>query len=266
MKILATETLVLAALAQKFAAPEYAFIHHARNGTGYERRTLRTADALALNLWPSRGLELHGFEIKTSRKDWLTEKDNPSKAEDIARFCDRWWLVVGDPAIVQRGDLPSTWGLLVPKSDGSLVVAVEAPKLDVLALDRLMLASILRRLSANMVPRDALKELAKADADARFAEHKRKFDGASERDRLAERVRELETRIDQFEKRSGVRIDAWGDLDIGAAVAAVVQATHAKQIASDILDEAQEKLAGYIEGIRYVRSHYGIETRERGGK
>ena len=33
----------------------------------------RYADAIAMNLWPSRGLAVHGFEIKISRGDWQRE-------------------------------------------------------------------------------------------------------------------------------------------------------------------------------------------------
>src|SRR5438876_1169784 len=80
-----------------------------------------SADALAMSLWPSRGLELHGFEIKASRADWRTELRNPETADEIATRCDRWWIVAGSADIVTDGELPPTWGLLVPL--GSALVA-----------------------------------------------------------------------------------------------------------------------------------------------
>ena len=44
-------------------------------------------------VWPSRGLYLHGFEIKVHRNDWLRELKNPAKAEEIAGYCHFWWVV-----------------------------------------------------------------------------------------------------------------------------------------------------------------------------
>lgn len=80
---------------------------HVRSSAGFDAR--RTADALAIDTWPSKGLELHGFEVKCSRSDWLAELRQPDKAETFRRFCDRWWLVTSDRSIV-RDDLPGGWG------------------------------------------------------------------------------------------------------------------------------------------------------------
>ena len=78
-------------LAKKYAAPQYAFLEQVRNGTGGFAN--RSADAMALSLWPSRGLMLDGFEIKGYRTDWLRELKNPAKAEELAVYCNRWWIV-----------------------------------------------------------------------------------------------------------------------------------------------------------------------------
>lgn len=72
---------------------------------------------------------LHGHEVKVSRSDWLRELADPSKAEAWSRYCDRWWLVVPDKAIVKPGELPDSWGLLVLAGTG-LRAAVRAPLLD----------------------------------------------------------------------------------------------------------------------------------------
>ena len=47
-----------------------------------------SGDAVIMSLWPSRGLELHGVEIKVSRADWKREAADPAKAEAIAAYCD----------------------------------------------------------------------------------------------------------------------------------------------------------------------------------
>ena len=101
-------------------------------------------DALAMAMWRSLGLEVHGFEIKLSRSDWLREKRQPFKAEELCLYCDRWWLVLGDKDIVKDGELPPTWGLLIPRGK-SLVVSVNALKLTPISLDRVFIASILRK-------------------------------------------------------------------------------------------------------------------------
>lgn len=83
-----------------------------RNIAGYavRRGELRTADALAIDTWESKGLEIHGFEVKCSRSDWLTELKQPEKSEPFRRFCDRWWLVTSSKDIVKPGELPAGWG------------------------------------------------------------------------------------------------------------------------------------------------------------
>jgi hypothetical protein len=211
-----SEAALIVLLKERFGAPEYAFLPHVRNGTGYTRRVTRTADALAFGLWPSRGLDLHGFEIKSDRQDWLHEKETPEKAEEIARFCDRWWLVVGAEDIVQPGELPPAWGLIVPRGE-KLVVKVEAAKLEAKPLDRAQLAAILRRAAECVVPRaeiDAELELArKAGED--LATKQAAWTHAHEARELAE----LQRRVAEFEAASGVEIDRWrGARSIGEAV------------------------------------------------
>ena len=57
----------------------------------------RWADAVAMSLWPSRGLHLHGFEIKASRSDWVKELKRVSslwikqRDPDSAAFASFEW-------------------------------------------------------------------------------------------------------------------------------------------------------------------------------
>src|SRR4051812_49014156 len=99
------------ALQKRHAPPEWAYFEEMRNGTGYARGA-RTADALAFSLWPSRGLELHGIEVKVHRSDWLREKGDPDKAEEIGKFCERWWLATTEGVVADVGEIPSAWGWL----------------------------------------------------------------------------------------------------------------------------------------------------------
>jgi hypothetical protein len=79
------------ALERRYCAPEWCLMHEAANGTGFSGK--RYADCVAMNLFPSRGLAIHGLEIKVSRSDLTKELKNPNKADEIAQYCDLWYVV-----------------------------------------------------------------------------------------------------------------------------------------------------------------------------
>lgn len=119
----------------------------------------RVCDFMALDCWQGRDIyPLHGFEIKGSRSDWLTELRQPDKAETFKRYCHRWWLVVSDQRIVRDGELPRDWGLLVV-TGGRLRQVQAAAKLHpepmpwpmVVAFTRAV-AKTARRVAADSVP------------------------------------------------------------------------------------------------------------------
>lgn len=247
-------------LRDRYAAPEWALMEEVASGTGYLRKTTYS-DALAFNLWPSRGLTLHGFEIKVSRSDWRRELDDPSKSSIMQSFCDRWWLVVGDSNIVQPGELPAAWGLLVPKGKG-LKVAVDAPELEKprKEWDRAFVAALVRRCSEGHVPEDIVGELARArvqEAEERFTA---RVEG--ERKTWESRMQTLENIIHNFEQASGVDIRrSWELGRIGEAVrcllagnpsyAAVLDGV--AQRAEDVARQAREHAAA----LRLVEKHKG---------
>ncbi len=132
-------------IAAAHAPPEWACFPEVANGTGAHAR--RHADALAMNLYPSRGLEIRGFEIKVSRGDLRRELKNPEKAESVARFCDSWWIVA--PAdVCKLEDLPLAWGLMVPTEKGLRTLrAATALHHDRVEPTRAFLAAVLRGAS-----------------------------------------------------------------------------------------------------------------------
>ena len=108
--------------------PAAVLLPQVRNAAGFD--ATRTADAIVMNLWPSRGLHLEGFEVKCSRADVLKELRDPSKAEAFSRYCEKWWLVVASECLIKEEELPEPWGLLVVSGDGErrrLAVRKEAP-------------------------------------------------------------------------------------------------------------------------------------------
>lgn len=131
-------------LRKRYAPPAYAIFGEVANGTGLNID--RYADAVAMSLWPSRGLDIIGFEIKVSRSDLVAELNNPKKSEAIQKYCDRWFIVLSDESLIKEGELPSSWGLMVKRGD-RLIAKKEAPQLSPVPLDRVFVASMLRRAS-----------------------------------------------------------------------------------------------------------------------
>lgn len=172
----------------------------------------RYADAIAVNLWASRGHAIHGFEIKVSRSDWLRELKQPEKADELAGFCDYWWIVA--PAgIVKDGELPPTWGYLEVRANG-LFQKVQAPKLDPKPITRAFFASLMRRGHEGLAQQ------------ARWLVRREQAEASAETEKLRQRYREdarrdvakLEAKIAEFEAKTGLKFGADWD---GPPVAAV---------------------------------------------
>lgn len=213
----ASEAVIVEALRKLHPAPEWAFLPGCGNGTGARRD--RAADALAMSLWPSRGLELHGFEVKSYRSDWLRERKDPEKAEEIAQRCHRWSLVVADETVAPLAEVPPAWGLLV--MDGRKLRVVRPATLrEPKALTWSFLAALLRTsakgteaLLAASVPQNKIDEIVKQRVTAE-AEHEVKL--------LRSEVQRMKDSIAAFEQASGVTIvdwrHPWDTARVGAAV------------------------------------------------
>lgn len=195
------------ALKLRYPWPEFVLLFEVRNGTGWARQEVRTADAIAIGTWPSRGLELHGFEIKAHRSDWLHEKKTPEKADAIARFVDRWWLVTQDDTVAHADEVPARWGWLSLTAKG-LRCHKDAPSLHdetrECPLDRLMLAALMRAaFDQSWRAKDIDKQIAKA-VEAEVKSSNELFERTAKR--AAERIEQLEQAIAKFEEASHVQI------------------------------------------------------------
>lgn len=132
-------------LRARYSNHEYALFQHVGNATGSAKS--RTADALAMGTWPSRGLKLTGFEMKSYRYDWLRELKAPSKAEGVCRFCDFWYLVTADETVALVEELPPTWGLLYAQNDKLIEARRAEQRVEVEPMTRSFMAAILRAAS-----------------------------------------------------------------------------------------------------------------------
>lgn len=212
------------ALQRRYEAPEWACFREVGNGTGSNCR--RRADIVAMNLWPSRGMELHGVEIKESRGDWVRERDNPEKAEAVLQYCDRWYLAISEEGIVKAGELPPTWGLLVLKGE-KLVEATTAPQLTPKAMTKTFVASLLRHAAESSTDKKELERAVREGRAEAFQEGVKSAEcGAGfaqkEFDRLLGEVK-------AFKEASGVEITGYGDgKDLGETVALVQRITNGR--------------------------------------
>lgn len=93
-----TSSDICAALRERYTQPEWSLFFEVGNGTGGNCR--RHADALAMNMYPSRGLSIIGFEIKVSRGDLSRELKNPDKAEAIKIYQDEY-NILDKPFVVE---------------------------------------------------------------------------------------------------------------------------------------------------------------------
>ncbi len=207
-----TATSIRALLRKRYTHPEWALCFEVANATGAGAR--RYADAVAMNLFPSRGLSLHGFEIKTSKSDFRSEIDNPEKSVPVQQYCDYWWIVAPAHA-VDESLLPETWGWL--RVDGTKLVQVKAaPYLEAKPVTREFMAALVRR--ANEVDASEVNKLVHDKVQELRAEDEKSFNR-----RLAERSRRGDEAIQALEdlrKRIGSD-DGWRSLDNAAVARAV---------------------------------------------
>lgn len=227
------------ALESRYPAPAWALFHEVANGTGFG--WTRHADAIAMGIWPSRGLEIHGLEFKANRADWLRELKDPKKAEDMSKYCDHWWLVTTEDGIAHIDEIPTEWGHLTLK--GSRLHTVKAaPKRTAATLDKGFVAAVLRQ--AYDIANNSKRSQEKLDAMYRKGFEAAKDLNNAEAMRWKRDKEQAEKNIAEFEKASGLRIDNWDSADIGKAVKAYMALEglkyreHMKQVAHSFTNTA----------------------------
>ncbi len=189
-------------LQAKYCAPDAAVFFEVPNATGSLKS--RSADAIAMELWPSRGLAITGFEFKCSRTDWLKELKDASKAHAFWKHCDFWYLVVTDKAIVRPGELPMGWGLMVSQVNGLRILTQSSKNPDPI-IDRNFLAGMIRAAGKC---KDRLNETKMREE---YLRGRREFEANNERSdkNMMEIIEKLQKKIRLFEEGFGVNLDGW---------------------------------------------------------
>lgn len=223
MKEKITSNHIRTAMSKRWTDPEWAIMWEVGQGTGAAGG--RYADAVMMSLWPSRGLELHGVEIKISRSDWKREAADPSKAEAIARFCDRWWVHTAPGVVDDLSDLPPAWGLR-EFNGKAWSTRREAEKTDAEVVSRQFLAAMLRRADGTM--RGMVTEAARegeeriqAEIDRYRKQHTASVDEAVKR--KTGELDEARKNLEAFERAFGISASEYGDwAEIGKAAKLLV--------------------------------------------
>lgn len=192
---------VYAALCELWPKGAFAVLPEVGNSTG--AGTKRHADAVVMSLWPSRGLWVAGVEIKVSRSDWLAELRNAEKAEEVAAYCDHWYVAVSRADIIAEGEMPKLWGLIACDS-GKAKVIKAAPELTPKALDRGFVAAMLRRAAEFTAP-DAWVVDKLAGIHSRSREEAEARCGR-EAEMWKKKAEELSQSISEFENKTGMNI------------------------------------------------------------
>lgn len=192
---------VLQGLMVKHSGPEWATFCEVANSTGIHAN--RRIDFLALNIWPSKGYAIHGFEIKVSRGDFRREMENIAKAKAISQFCDFFWLATPS-GLIDPTECPENWGLIELTKAG-MRVKKQAPKRTPEDLTRGFVAAILRQTQSRHEPE------IQAAVDRRVEALQKGMD-----QRLAYEKKQMESRVAQnaewikaFEKKLGVKFQHW---------------------------------------------------------
>jgi hypothetical protein len=201
-----SEAKLLRALARKYREPEWALLEHVPDGTGFTKT--RTADAMAMNLWPSRGLAIHGFECKSFRGDWLQELRSPAKAEAFHDYCDFWWLVTEKGVVADVSEIPATWGWMLRKG-AKLYTQKDAPALEPAEVDKPFLASILRKVSQGTVPRAAVKAMVEEKVAEQIEAAKASVKW--NRDFELDKLRNLAKEVEAFKAETGIEMEVGRD-------------------------------------------------------
>ncbi len=241
----------------KFPANMYALLEEVSDKAGYERS--RSADYVAVNFWPSRGLTITGIELKSFRNDWLNEFKNPKKAEAIFKHCDYFYLLTTDDKIANLSEIPETWGWLCVK--GKRIVEMKpAPKLDhPRDVSRTFVCALLKRATQGMIHHSQIKTEIEQRVTIGVESYK---NGRVELERLRKEAKEAKDIIKEFENGSGIQLKSWRAWDkpeeIGKVVKFVIDGG-ADKFSYNLLDlhnRADKILADiktHVEGITVIK-------------
>ena len=132
-----TEGRIIGLLSERYEGSEWEFIPHF-----HSFRHDRTADAIAINTWQTRGCHRVGFEVKVSRSDYKHELEQPEKRKWLEDFCHQFYFVV-PIGLVKADEVPEGCGLIYATAGGLKQVKL-AKQRKVESVSNVMLAAVAR--------------------------------------------------------------------------------------------------------------------------
>ena len=197
MSEIITAEHICQALESTYTSPEWYLGFEVGNSTGTSCK--RHADAVAINAYPSKGFEVRGFEIKVTKQDLAVELQNGIKSEEIAKYCDYWFLVT-PKGLSDSFTLPPTWGV-IEYHDGKLRQKMKATKLEKASPTAGFLCAMLRGRE-RVVAMSAAKITSEREAQIRRETRWSAGNAESELKRLKEQLNEIKA-------STGIDLGAW---------------------------------------------------------
>lgn len=154
---------------------------------------------------------------------------------------------------MKDGELPKTWGLLVPDKNGNLREKVKAPQLEPVPLTRPFLAAVLRRVQEHHVSTDEIEAAAQKARAEGILFQKNRSDGE-----LRHAEGQLETmtqRVKAFTEATGISVLGWGDDRRLAAKLRLVEAIEkmdAWKATADILSQIHYRASNHLKAMETV--------------
>lgn len=213
---------IIDALEKRYAPPEWATLLEVYDKTSTAGK--RRADMVAINCFRSRGWEIHGIEIKVSTGDLSKEIRNAEKAEEVGKYCDRWYVAIPSALKKHAPSVPAAWGVITVTEKGSTRIIRQAEKIEPVPISRGFMAAVMRRAAERLVL------FRQFEAKARDAD-KMRSEGFEAGQKLRNDLFEIERgehkrvleEVARFEKASGLRITRSWDLEeIGTTVRALM--------------------------------------------
>lgn len=209
-----------------------------RNGTGFTSQT-RTADAIVIETWPSRGQSFTGIEYKKSRADWKRELQNPAKADEIGQYC-KFWVVLAPKGLIEVGEVPELWGLWEIK--GKRLYKTKPPAATEYEEPSVSFVCAMLRSNRAYEPSRFFRQKLECAAEDKVAERHK-----AEVKRISENLQELRDKVRKFESATGLSIQYGAD---DSAVVALEIVRHLKN--PDQLEKLVER------HHRELTAHVGV--------
>jgi hypothetical protein len=171
-----------------------------RNATGFSSQ-VRTADALVVETWPSRGQSFTGIEYKRTRADWMRELAQPAKPDEIAQFC-KFWVVLAPAGLIEVGEVPEFWGLWEIK--GGRIFRTKPPVATEYSDPSVSFVCAILRSNRSYEPSRMFRHLIESEVNESLAA---RHDAALKTER--ERYRDLNEKVQKFETATGLTL-RWG--------------------------------------------------------